>query len=957
MRIERIRIEGFGALSDVDLAWPEDRLLLIVDPNESGKTTLCEAISAALYGLPRGKVGALRARELRRPRGGAPLRVGLDLTAEGKRYAVDRDLEAGTLRVMDRDRNEDVTKGFLRGGGRDVFGDEVTGLTEPLFRTTAYVAQNVLDEDELDSTLTTELARIADSGGGEASVVRALRVLQEVRTKMPDARSGASVSVETEILRLTRRVEERKGDVERLRLAREKAAEASTRLTKVTRERDAALSRAALAEISGVETERLELARRLAAIEEREKAREDLTKEAAALADDALAFSREALAVIDRLREERGTRPDALQKARAALEAEARAEEQERRERVRRLGPMAALDDPSRLRLASLLSAVVESSEESAVAEEALEAQWEELRREGLAEDLAKLDAIVGADREFLGVAEEVRSALELEGIQCDRRAAEASAQVAIALGERRERIKRAKGLMLVATPLLVLSVYLLVAGNRTPLALAVTAFSVGLALFSGVAWLRGSRHRLEDEQSLRLEESEVRKEAVKVRKSLSDVRLRLDRVAKFAGFADTLALLKSNRRARAAEEKRRKLVDREARRDTAVLRRKALERELEPFREALSCSVGLPSADDARRGTALLLDVEKAVRAEEAREAARSREKERLAVEEAELREVERSLRLALERCGIPGRLPLPEGLLAVESGRRRAQRRREIVDLELPAREGGEQPEDVRDLARRIAALDDEIRRRLETAEANRLELRLAETVEDARRLAEEARQAAREREEARQAAEKELALRAREGGEHAREAEEALEEAEADLERARLFRDALDLAREALSTAASAAYGDFKLGLSEASRSILASWDVPFEALEFADDLSVSVITRGGRLATKAEISSGFSTGAREQIRLTGRLAALRYLGTGTRGVPLLLDDPLVAADDERFVSVMRFLVSKVLSERPVLLASCHGWRHERLLERLSPDLRDRIAPVSLVRSRPV
>ena len=56
-----------------------------------------------------------------------------------------------------------------------------------------------------------------------------------------------------------------------------------------------------------------------------------------------------------------------------------------------------------------------------------------------------------------------------------------------------------------------------------------------------------------------------------------------------------------------------------------------------------------------------------------------------------------------------------------------------------------------------------------------------------------------------------------------------------------------------------------------------------------------------------------------------------------------MPLLLDDPLVGADDERFVAVMRFLATDVLAERPVLVVSCHGWRHERLLEALGPESR--------------
>ena len=81
MRIERIRVEGFGALRGLDLAWPEGSVLLAVDPNETGKTTLCEAIVTALYGFPRTRGIATRVREMRRPRSGAPMRVGLDVSA------------------------------------------------------------------------------------------------------------------------------------------------------------------------------------------------------------------------------------------------------------------------------------------------------------------------------------------------------------------------------------------------------------------------------------------------------------------------------------------------------------------------------------------------------------------------------------------------------------------------------------------------------------------------------------------------------------------------------------------------------------------------------------------------------------------------------------------------------------------------------------------------------------
>lgn len=956
MRIERIRIDGFGALSGVDLAWPEGKLLLVVDPNETGKTTLCEAVLAALYGLPRGRVGGSRARDLRRPRSGAPLRVGLDVRTDGVRWAVDRDLDAGTLRVVDRDRGVEVTRDVMRGSGRDVLGERVTGLTEALFRTTAYCGQNVLDRDELDSTLALELAKIADSGGGEASVVRALRALLEARSKMPDAVTG-NVSVETEIVRLAKRLEERQAEVARLGRARAAAEEAGARLSRRTAERDAARRRAAEAEVAALEAERRDLDRRLAARAGAEKARRALEEEAAALSADAGRYTAEVLAEVDRLREARGKRPEALVKDRSSLEADRLLGAEESRDRVHRFGPAAALPPLERVRLGELLGAAIRCVDEIAVAEEALAAQWDELRREGVAEDLARLESLPAADRELLQVAEEERSRLELHGVQCDRRAAEASAGAAIASGERRGRVKRAKGLVTASVLTLATAGYLVLAPRvPRPIVASALAFGICLALLGLAGWVRGSRHGRDEEQRRREEEAAARREAQATRRQLSELRQRLDRMARAAALPDAVALMKAARRARAAHEKKLRLVERETRRAAAIERRVRLEAELEPFRAALGCEVGLPEPDDARRFLAVLADLDRADRTGEIRTAALEREAERLVTESAQLARLDEELRAAFERLGIPRVLPLSEAALIAESGRRRAARYREIVEVELPARRDAVVEPDASGLVRRRDELLAEVARRRTalppgSGPGSGPPPPAHDTPEAARRAADDARRAAAEAEEARLVVERELALRSREGGERAGSAEEALRETEAALRRAQLFREALDLAQESLAAAASSAYGDFRQGLGAASREILAAWRMPYEQLEFGEDLSVSAVLRGGRAVTRAEVAGALSTGAREQLHLTARLAALRYLGTGERGVPLLLDDPLVGADDERFVAVMSFLATEVLAERPVLVVSCHGWRHRHLLDRLPPEVAARIEPVSL------
>lgn len=909
---------------------------------------------AALYGLPKGRAAGGRSREARKPRSGAPCRLRLDVavgasgSAAAGRYTVERDFDAGTLRVVDRDRGEDRTVDFLRPGGRDAVGEKLTGLTEPLFRTTAYVGQNVLDGDSLDASLTVELARIADSGGGEASVVRALRLLDAARARMPEATSGAQVSVETEIVRTGRRVEEKRAEAVRLARSREAAAEAAGRLAALTAEQAAARRAAALAEVAVVESERRSLAAEMERRRTEGQRKHELEEEAARLRREAELFTPEALGALDHLRSARGARPEALQAARAALEAEKTAAAVEDRDRRRRAGGLADLPPEPRGGLRSLLEGAGEASRAASDAEEALEAEWEELRREGLAEDLRRLDGLPAAERDFVVTAEEERQSLELSGVQLDRRVADAGARASIAAGERQVLVRRARALVVGATVFVPLVAGALLKRGRLddPLVLTLAVFAVALGLYGGVAWARGIGHRREDELRSREEESRARAEALEERRRLSDLRLRLEQVARKAGFKDAASLVKAQRRARAAEERRQRLVEKRVRLHAASERLEAAELGLAPFRPALGLAGGLPSPDEVRRLLQILADLEKADLAAAAREEVTARETAKLREEEAALAGLEEKIVALLARLQVPPGLSLPEAFLLVEAGRARAARRKVILESELPALSVAPPPEADGSVAQRLARLSAEVEGRLSNLGASVADLDVLPEPESARRAAELARQRTALLELERQAAEKELAQRAFEGGGKARETEEQLVLAESARERAVLFRDALDVAREVLGAAATTTYGDFRSGLARASREILAGCHLPYESLEFGEDLSVTVVARGGRPVTRAELAASVSTGAREQLHLVARLATLRHLGTGPKALPLLLDDPLVGTDDERFRAVLGFLLEELLVERPALLVSCHEERHERWLASLPPALSARV-----------
>ena len=52
MYIKRVSLKGFGILSHYTLEFSKDNINIIVGNNETGKSTLCNAIVAIIYGLP-----------------------------------------------------------------------------------------------------------------------------------------------------------------------------------------------------------------------------------------------------------------------------------------------------------------------------------------------------------------------------------------------------------------------------------------------------------------------------------------------------------------------------------------------------------------------------------------------------------------------------------------------------------------------------------------------------------------------------------------------------------------------------------------------------------------------------------------------------------------------------------------------------------------------------------------
>ena len=181
MRLLHLRVRGFKRMRDMELDLSHDRLL-VVGPNEAGKSTLMEALLTGLYGLAPAKRGSghTGALKLVLPWTGEP--AGLSITYElddGRQIEVDWDLSGERTQVIDHTSGEDISGRFITGthGWLDV-GDALLHLPSTVFAQVSCVGEGELALITDDVVVRQSLLRVTDSGV-DVLVEQALRRLQE----------------------------------------------------------------------------------------------------------------------------------------------------------------------------------------------------------------------------------------------------------------------------------------------------------------------------------------------------------------------------------------------------------------------------------------------------------------------------------------------------------------------------------------------------------------------------------------------------------------------------------------------------------------------------------------------------------------------------------------------------------------------------------------------------------
>ncbi len=952
MKLLHLRVDGFGALQG-EWTFAPERVNVILDDNERGKSSLFAAVAAALYGLDgdRRSHRVLTPLERWRPWNGGPFRVALDVECVDGVYTISRDFDRGVIAVFDRSGGE-VTEQFLEGRDEYPVGKKLLGLDREEFEKVALLMQGELDEvvpsDEKArraSTLKSRLENAADTHIGDTNASEALRVLEESLRKFNAQELEFTGTIDNAIDRLAAKRELIEVDIRELdatliiaqaplndlhRLAKEERTLQDS-LLQLENERRAGLAvdvrrqledhEKALAEVSRLEAEAGGLA-----------ASANLPPNAEGELRETIARHEEAIRGIE------------------GLEARRRDELARERESIAR----------ERAELAAYDSFTPEDADRCV-------AQASELRHLLMQDALLRhqvfelRDVLAGKghEPEKIQFLQQRFGTLPPESVRLLRQQAELNLQFqnesaalehgrAAATETLREvdasRVaRRTPGWVLVglgAAAVLASGVVVLLAASPT-LSLGLLAAGVVVAGTGGVLLVTGARSRREDreEAMARLADSQTRINALHRRRAENEAGL--SDLARMMGYRDSVELLRQfGEYARLLEDSG-PLLRVQEQLAAAEERRVTMVKMLEPMLKVARGGTITPElldkvAYEARRSLNArqrLADLERGFGWVE---------EEKRALEAAANSMKERALRL-LQAAGIAyepergwafhvselkrrmeGRVRY--GMVVEElipAARRRlhpdhevAQRRRQLEMLMA----GGDLPANARS-STEIEMEVKQTRSKLEETQRRRADVRV-EVEEVWRRHAQRRPELGQQQERLGRA-----------------------------IERARKFKQSVEIARDTIQRVAMDTHRKWADFLNDRVAGILGSFGSSVEGLRFGEDLDFSVQLDGGPLVSRGKAHAQLSAGARDQLYLAVRLAISEFLSRGTEPLPLLLDDVFATSDDQRLRAGMRALIESFGAGHQLLMTTCHRSRMLEL-QRLDPELyRDRVHWVDL------
>jgi len=223
VKLVRLRVDGFGPLQG-EWAFAPDRVNVVIDDNERGKSSLFAAVAAALYGLDgdRRTHRVMTPLDRWRPWNSGAYRVVLEVESDAGYHSIARDFDRATVAVFDRTGSE-VTASFLEGRDEYPVGKKLLGLDRAEFEKCALLVQGELaevvpsdDRARRVATLKARLENAADTRIGDTNASEALRVLEEALRRYNAPELDFTGTVDNALERLAKKRDEIEAEIREL---------------------------------------------------------------------------------------------------------------------------------------------------------------------------------------------------------------------------------------------------------------------------------------------------------------------------------------------------------------------------------------------------------------------------------------------------------------------------------------------------------------------------------------------------------------------------------------------------------------------------------------------------------------------------------------------------------------------------------------------------------------------
>ena len=956
MFFENLNIRGFGCLR-TGVTFAPDKVNLAIADNEAGKSTLIAALLAAFYGI----VEDERVTRDKRPHRKnvlpwlKPEEFGLTLDfTEGKsRWRIERDFHQGIVALTDRDSGKDRTSEYHKGRGLYQIGEKLIGLGCADFLRSFYLKQEEILEIKDSGGLVPHVQRVATARDGEATSENAIERLRQALKRYPHSSSKEGLTIENALKRIRDDKESLLREMERLQRERDEIEPQCLQLTEKETEAQARKKEREENQKLGDMAEALELTRLM---DTQGKLREE---------HDRLRESAEQLKGYSDFPADRWEQLNNLAGRMERLADDIRQREEALQAKVTK--PLTEVEEKLQARR-ELAGVTAEELSDLETAHSRLSDRYDRNKNAGKEKERLTADlARQGFDRDkFTGLRttlssftpEQLRFVDDFRAVYAEQEAVYREAKTRmewlarerdLIADRRRKIVSNARLFFMMAAVMATVGGVMMLLTQGGWLGSVLAGLGV---VFAAVGFIVQGTAGTLDSSGLKTMEVDLdvaTTEEDHVRVKLDAVGSELNELATRSGFSDGNTLLAEYGNYVRLEKSAEPMF--EAERNAERAKEEAIEALMQIRPHFVRAGDGLPELDESVKSAKDLLGrYREAVRMGEEYKALVARREQF----EDELQRMKRDLQshqeLAsdiLRMARIAPEQDFKSGVAAFKESLSQHHRYLEVVNKELPRVERELLPEvDVAAKGDRLEQLSAKIGPLPKAT-------KITHSKEYYRDQADRAGHAIEEANEERIAINRKIGAALERFQSQIPEVRRNLSENEEAEERAEAFKAELETAISVMGDISREVYRSWATGLSEVAAPFLEALNPRYEELKFNEDLTFEILDRqSSRRISSAEVETVLSSGARDEVFLAARLAISAYLTQGARGpIPVILDEPLAAVDDDKFVSGMAFFMNTLSRKHQVLIMSCHAERHRWLAERMPDQFGERVHLIGL------